>query len=292
MVSEQFRRQLRQEAEQWRQEKLINDAVYGQLTERYRFDEIESFARNRFVTILIGVGCILLGLGVITFVAANWQAWSRWGRVLLLMATFIGVNAAGFYLWRRPANKKGLQRLGHGLLLAGALCLGANMALMSQMFHQSGEIHELYLAWSLGVVVMAYSLRLSSLGILAWILMAMGYSSRLFVTAGWDGSLMESSAVSGVLNLMFENMALVGVALFLPLAYHCRSRVIFGLVGVSFPPVLMLELFKFVSISGEMVALSIVLPPALLWAHDQNLYRSLWHSMTTWRHPHSLTVTK
>ncbi|MEK0189760.1 DUF2157 domain-containing protein, partial [Microcoleus anatoxicus] len=116
-------------------------------------------SRNRFLGILISLGSILLALGVITFVAANWQVWSREARVALLLSLFVAVNAAGFYLWRIPPSRsknsnpnipltKGRNKLlGEGLLLLGSLILGANMALMAQMFHIGGSAYGLFLAW-------------------------------------------------------------------------------------------------------------------------------------------------
>ncbi|MEO1593528.1 MAG: DUF2157 domain-containing protein, partial [Cyanobacteria bacterium J06632_22] len=172
-MSAKFRQQLRQEAEQWRQDGWIDTELYQRLAERYHFTHLEPSANGRFVAILLGLGGILLGLGIITFVAANWQVWPRSFRVALLMALFIGVNVGGFYLWQHSA----LRRLGHGLLLTGGLVLGANMALMSQMFHQSGQAYELYFVWGLGVALMAYSLRLVSLGVLAWGVLAVGYGN-------------------------------------------------------------------------------------------------------------------
>jgi uncharacterized membrane protein len=79
--------------------------VYEQLSDRYQFNDLEASARNRFVVILLGLGSILLGLAIITFVAANWQAWSRELKVTLLLSGFVGVNITGFYLWRRPTQR-------------------------------------------------------------------------------------------------------------------------------------------------------------------------------------------
>lgn len=173
MISDKFRHQLHHEAELWRAEGLINDSQYEQLSERYQFNLLDTTARNRFVMILIGLGSILIGLGVITFVAANWQELSREAKVTLLLSLFIGVNIAGFYLWRQPHGAQ--QRLGHGLLILGALILGANMGLMGQMFHISNPFYELLLAWGVGVLAMAYSLRLTSLGVLSILLIWLGY---------------------------------------------------------------------------------------------------------------------
>ncbi|MEO0755363.1 MAG: DUF2157 domain-containing protein [Cyanobacteria bacterium J06648_16] len=264
-MSTKFRQQLRQEAEQWWKDGWIDAALYQRLSDRYEFTEIEPSASGRFVAILLGLGGILLGLGVITFVAANWQDWPRSFRVCLLMALFIGVNAAGFYLWRRPAGQKGLQRLGHGLLLTGGLALGANMALMSQMFHQSGEAYELYFFWGLGVTLMAYSLRLTSLGVLAWALLAISYGNW------WFTDLFSSQ--TGGLSTVMGFMALIGCGLFVPLAYRCRSRVLFTLAGIGFAISFTWGLLPATDTWTGLIAIALLLPPALLWAYAPAIWR-------------------
>jgi len=186
MASEKFRYQLRQEAQQWQDEGMISPEIYGQLAERYQLEELDSASRDRFIVIVLGLGFILLGLGVITFVAANWQAWSRPIKVLLLLSLFIGANCAGFYLWRSPDQAK--SRLGQGLLFLGALSLGANIGLMSQMFHQTGSAYLLYLVWGLGIWAMAYGLGLKSHGIMAIILIAIAYCLGIAQDTIWNGA--------------------------------------------------------------------------------------------------------
>lgn len=267
MVTEKFRRQLRQESENWWTEGLINAELYEKLGDRYQFDRLEQEASNRFITILMGLGGILLGLAVITFVAANWQVWPRGLKILLLISLFIGVNGAGFYLWQRPAY----QKLGQGLLLLGALILGANLALLSQMFHQSGNTYELLLVWGLGVATMAYSLRLTSLGVLSLLLVSAGY---------WLGWLQGDSQTDSPLAWIVLHMALIASLLFVPLAYWCRSRVIFALSAILVANALVFNLRPlagwwaggFVA-SGWVVAIAFTLPPALLWSYSRNIWR-------------------
>ncbi len=269
MLSDKFRRPLRQEAEQWRTEGLIDDVVYEQLSQRYQFSEIEAAARNRFVVILLGLGSVLLGLGVITFVAANWQDLSRGLKVTLLLSGFVGINAAGFYLWRRPTE--GWQRrLGEILLLLGALVLGANMALMSQLFHQSGLLYQLYLVWGLGVLAMAYCLRLTLLGMLSALLIGLGYLTFL-----WGSS---DSGVTGEFSwsqLMVQYMPVLAGLLFIPLAYWCRSRWIFRIALFAMVFSLEASLFRLNAegSSAEIVAIACALPPALLWAYSDSLWK-------------------
>lgn len=265
MLSDKFRHQLRQEAEQWHTEGLIDASVYEQLCDRYQFNELEFSARNRFVVILLGLGSILLGLGLITFVAANWQAWSRELKVTLLLSGFVGVNIAGFYLWRRP-RQRWQRGLGQSLLLLGALLLGANMALMSQLFHQSGLLYQLFFVWGLGVLVMAYSLRLTGLGILAIFLIGLGYLhfKPEFVAIG------EFSW----LRLMVQHMPVVAGLMFIPLAYWCRSRWIFrfGAIAVIYSLEANLIRVNMLASPSGTVVIACALPPALLWAYRDSLW--------------------
>lgn len=256
MASEKFRRQLRQESEQWWNEGLIDAQLYGKLADRYEFEEIESHARGQFTTILISLGGILLGLGVITFVAANWTVWSREVKVILLMVTFFAINTIGFYLWRSPA-KDGLQKLGAALLLLGGLTVGANISLVSQMFHQTGELYQLCLVWGLAVWLMALSLAMPALSILSLLLVGFGYLR---------GTL-DAINVSdlSIYHLAIVHMPLLSLVLFLPLAHRSRSRFTFGLGALLFG----LSFFiNQAAIASWKLEVAIVLPAALLWAYS------------------------
>ncbi|MDB9312405.1 DUF2157 domain-containing protein [Spirulina sp. CS-785/01] len=266
MVSEKFRHQLRQEANQWRSEGHIDPQFYDYLADRYQFNELESSARNRFVLILLGLGSILLGLAVITFVAANWQVWTREFKIILLLTIFIAVNTTGFYFWRYP-RQQWQSRIGQGLLLLGSLLLGANIALMSQMFHQSGPIYQLYLVWGFGVLAMAYSLRLTLLGMLTGILWAIAlwtYHLDYFTLA--DDSLWTLAA---------DHLPLIATISLIPLAHYCQSRWLFGLSTtlitaslVSNSLVLTQTFLQANYWSAAIIAgVVTIIPPAVLWSY-------------------------
>ncbi|CAD5933195.1 DUF2157 domain-containing protein [Planktothrix rubescens] len=270
MVNEKFRRQLRHEAKLWQEEQIIDDSVYQQLANRYQFNHLETAASSRFVMILIGLGAILLGLGVITFVAANWQDWSKTVKVILLLSLFIGVNATGFYLWQQPSDSFEVgrkQKLGQGLLLFGALILGANIALMGQIFHQSGSVYELFLVWGIGVLAMSYSLQLTSLGFLGLLLYGMGY---------WSGaSNLYSPQPFSILHLFLEHTPLIAGFLFIPLAYRCQSRVLFIMTLLILIPALQISILPLLNSDlpeGLIFAIMFIFTPALLWSYDDILW--------------------
>lgn len=268
MVSDKFRHQLRQEAQKWQVEGLIDESQYELLSQRYQFNTLDTSAHNRFIVILIGLGSLLLGLAVITFVAANWQYLSRELRVLLLLSVFVGVNIFGFYLWRYP-TEQWQNRLGRGFLFLGALILGANMALMAQMFHQSGSPAALYIVWGIGVLAMAYSLRLTLLGILSTLLIGIGY---------WQG-VFEIPYIEDFswLKLVLQNMPLLASFMFIPLAYWCRSRWLFAIGAIAIIASLEVTLIQ-IELPGRFLqslisTTAFVMPSALLWGYDDNFWQ-------------------
>ncbi len=262
MASEQFRRQLKQEAARWQQDAWISPEQHARLTEHYSLERLERASYGQFIILLISIGCLLVGIGCITFVAANWQLIPRLLKVVLLVSVFLAVSITGFVLHRRSAG--GRQRLGHGLLLLGALAFGGNLALMGQIFHQSGSGYGLCAAWSLGVLGMAYGLRLASLGVMAQLLAGTSYVLWLR-----DGSWFAVDTASA-LDVLLQQMPLVALILFLPLAYRSHSRSIFLLtaVGTAFSLVISLGWLSGTGSLGSWIALMLVLPVSLLWGYD------------------------
>lgn len=225
MLSDKFRRQLRQEATRWHTEELINQAQYQQIADRYSFDALDASSSSRFTIILIGLGSILLGLGAITFVASNWQSMSREFRVILLLTALICSNWLGFHLWQKTTR---WQRLGQGFLILGGLVLGANIALMGQIFHINGELYGLFFLWGFGVLIMAYSLRSTPLGIMTVLLLGLGY---LFHWMSYWNSLATDEDV--LVSLITQQMLAIAIFVLVPLAYWCKSRSI-GILAIIF----------------------------------------------------------
>lgn len=260
MTSEKFNQQLKKEAQQWQEEGFISNAFYEALAQRYGFDAVVNSGSHRFIATIISLGCILLGLGLITFVAANWQVWSKPIKVLLLLGCFSLTNIGGFLLWQQ-ATSRSRQRLGEGLLLLGALSLGANLGLMSQMFHQTGAAYQLYLIWGVAVSLMAYGLGLASLGVMATILIAIAYFSSFSL---WS------------LNFNFALLGLSPVAiacLLIPLTYRCRSAWVFFLSVSLATSAWYTSFFFYVgglipSLKIVLITMALLLPVAILWAYQ------------------------
>ncbi|NES99490.1 MAG: DUF2157 domain-containing protein [Sphaerospermopsis sp. SIO1G1] len=278
MILDNFVRKLRQEATRWRDEGLISSSQFQQIADRYEFNKIETAAKESSGLIAIAGGGLLLILGVIIFVAANWQTWSREIKFILLMSLFLSTAITGFLTWREPRlaaaqgkkSPRGKRLLGEALLILSALILGATLMLMGQIFNISGSAPQLFLAWGFGVLVMAYSLSLTSLGVMAIILLQIGY--WLGLREFWSSGSELSWA-----RLAVRHTPLISWLLFVPLAYICRSRIIFILAAIAFTLSLQynlnpLPLLTFSDVIPWVASFALALPPALFWSYDDLLF--------------------
>ncbi len=259
---------MRSHSQQWRQDGLITPDQWQQLADRYQFDLLDQQASSRFTFLLIVVGSVLIGLGIITYVAANWQDIPKVFRTLLLFGLFTATNLSGFWLHRR--SDKLQQILGQGLLLIGGMTLGATMALMAQMYHISGPLHPLLITWSIGVAVMAYCLQNGPLGVLS--ALVLGWASG----SGWGETFsgMGKSAESlTIYQIIFLNLPTIAGLLYFPLAHWCRSRALFIIaILVSLFSCLPLwsEVFYYSNSSLASYGLGfglLTLPIAFLWSY-------------------------
>ena len=260
MTSQKFKQELKQEAQKWRSEGLISQDIWQNLDQRYQLSNLTKDSSDRFTAIIITLGCILVGLAVITFVAANWQEWSKPIKVVILITTFLATNLAGFFTWQR-GHVNWRSRLGQGLLIVGALVLGANIGLMSQLFHHTGGVYQLFLIWGAAVLLMAYGLNLASLGIIAIILISIGYFN------GLGSSLFRET------NIVMNFFPLLIGTLFIPLAYRCRSQWLFFLSSCLLVTAFTVECIQRaeqvpVYLQGLLLAIAVTLPIAFFWSYQ------------------------
>jgi uncharacterized membrane protein len=81
------------------------------------------------VLIAVSLGGLLLGAGVLLFVAAHWDRLSPWARFVSILLLVAGFHVAGALLVERfPA-------LACALHAVGTVCLGAGIFLAGQIFH-------------------------------------------------------------------------------------------------------------------------------------------------------------
>jgi uncharacterized membrane protein len=135
---------------------------------------------SRFIATVSTMGVIMIGVGIILFMASNWSEIPKWGKLAIIFASMLASYASGFYM----AHVRGdFPRAGAALIFLGAIIYGAGIYLIAQMYHISVHYPNGALMWALGALPIAYILghrailTLSLLVLLLWL----GVESRFWV---------------------------------------------------------------------------------------------------------------
>ena len=164
-----FVSRLREELEAWQRDGTITAEQARAILARYpEYPPGHEASRRRqgLVTGLSILGGILIGLGVITFFAANWDEISQGVKLASLIAGMLLSYGAGYALWQRF----GPTAYAVAFVLLGCIIYGAGVHLIGQIYHVSVDHPNLSLFWCLGVAPLAYVTRSRPIMFLAIVL--------------------------------------------------------------------------------------------------------------------------
>ena len=173
-----FASHLRVEVEEWQRDGTISAEQGRAILARYAEespDYEEARKRHALVVGLSILGAVLVGLGVITFFAANWDDIPRGVKLGALIVGVLLSYGAGFLLWQRL----GYTAVGIALILLGCIIYGAGLHLIGQIYHIPVDHPNLTVFWFLGVVPLAYVTRSMPVMFLAIILFLVAAGFRL-----------------------------------------------------------------------------------------------------------------
>ena len=212
-MSTKFRAALRNELAIWIQKGIVTEETAKELSTAYELDNLRHESTRLLSAVIFTIGALLLGGGLISFVAANWGVIPTPIKLALLVSALLGLHTVGFWLW----HSKNWSRLGHAIIFCGCLVFGANIGLVAQIFHISGNWYGGFGAWALGSLVMAWAIRSWIIGVLA-----LGTSFIWFL--GFQSDHDQSASVYPLI---------LAIAL-LPLGWIIRSRVLYAgtLLGI------------------------------------------------------------
>ena len=177
---------------------IIDSTTREKIEAFYKKENTESH-QKKFLSIFTILGSIITGIGILLFVAANWQDISNSLRTIILFSSTLA-----FYFWGYMYSYriKGHEKTGSALMLLWALSYGASIFLLGQIYNIGSDIWSQFWLWSLGVLPLAY---ISSSLPLFWLWILTLYAT--LVSYLWENyslwSLMYSLCliVFGYLNL-------------------------------------------------------------------------------------------
>jgi uncharacterized membrane protein len=128
--------------DRWQAAGVIDASTAGRIR-TFEQDHAPSHA-SRFGRFAFAFGGLLLGAGVLLFVAANWDELSPWGRFALLAATVAVLHIGGAVACTRS------QSLATTLHAVGTAALGGGIFLAGQVFNLAEHWPDGFLLWMVG----------------------------------------------------------------------------------------------------------------------------------------------
>ena len=144
---------------------------------------------NRLIVVLSTLGAVLVGAGLISFVAANWQGIPA----IMKLAMLIGGQIVTFWAAYQLQFVRGYPRVGGAIMFSAAAWFGANVFLVAQSYHLATDNPDLLIWWFLGILPLAYITRSKSITVMAVGIFTVGIS--------WKAAT-QTDSVSGALLVM------------------------------------------------------------------------------------------
>jgi uncharacterized membrane protein len=253
-MSAKFRAALRNELPIWVQQEIVSEDAAKRISSTYQLDNLKAESSNLLSAVIFTIGALLLGGGLISFVAANWEAIPTPFKLILLFTALLSFHLVGYWLW----HSTNWRRLGHALIFCGCLVFGANLGLVAQIFHVSNNWYAGFGAWALGSLVMAWAVRSWIIGVLVLVT-----SFLWFLGLQNDGTDWATSAYPLMLAVSL-----------LPLAWIIRSRVLY--TGTLLGSIAAASVLAGNYGSSRQLLLTMAAGGMFIWALGQLHRASLW----------------
>lgn len=170
----EFYTKLEKESKDWVEDDIIKQEQREKILKLYEAEGKEysqAKRNNRVISVLTSLGATLLGVGVLLFVAANWQGMPGILKTIILLGSTFGTYYLAYYL---NFVKETYIKTSRALMLLGGLLFGASVFLIAQNYHIDTSNTLLAGIWLIGVLPLAYAFQSS---------LAMGLSVIIFVLA-------------------------------------------------------------------------------------------------------------
>jgi len=205
---------LEEEARDWVKDGIITPEQRDAVLKRYEGIKIaeEAAGPGKLIAVVSVLGAILIGVGVLLFIASNWSRIPSVGKLTIIFCSMLASYGAGYYLRYERAN---YPRTGAALILLGSFIFGAGIFLIAQMYHIAVHYPSGPLLWGLFVLPLAYVLGLNALlslaviDLLLWLGMESTYSRMYFFSwssAAFIALFLEAGLVLWALGLLHRGI--------------------------------------------------------------------------------------
>ncbi|WP_207650075.1 DUF2157 domain-containing protein [Desulforamulus ferrireducens] len=98
-----------------------------------------------FVRVMLVIGAVLVGLGILSFIAANWDELTKLVKYLIIVGMFISFMVVSYKMSEK------YPKTSRSFLYLALITYGAGIFLIGQMFNFGGHFTQAFILWAIGV---------------------------------------------------------------------------------------------------------------------------------------------
>lgn len=186
----------------------IEDAFDSLQDERGKED-----TQRKTVQVVVTIAAILVGAGIFSFIASNWQEMERGVKVSVIVISMFIFYLTGWHI----KEKLGYTKTGEALILLGSLTYGGGIFLVAQMFNVRANWPDGFILWTMGSIAMAVVTNiflLYYLAIISGIVAVIGYPV-LILSLSFGFSMSNPFSLTSTILLIFVTVVtfIVGLRL-------------------------------------------------------------------------------
>ena len=211
MLSKGWIKKLFKEISTWVEEGIIEPNQADKIKDRYS----RQLEYNRLVSSIFILGSILIGAGIILFIASNWQHLGKLVKIGLVFSFVLGFNLLGYHFRFEKSNHP---KLGEPLLFLGAISFGAGIWLIAQIFQIQYNYANGFLFWIIGILPVIFLLRSKSVLVLTSLLLPVWLS--VFIA-------------NNLSNPVYPFFLLLAIIIYLVYRERQKASLFISIIGVS-----------------------------------------------------------
>jgi len=261
---------------------LSDGVIDSELAERMRISlasREEPERANKLIWILVSIGAVLIGGGLLLFIASQWDQSSPMRRLGLLFGIYVLIGASAAL-----ADYRKLGVTARGLWFLSSIAVGVNIFLVGQIFNLPLNYWQGTLLWMIAALAMGWASPSSAQG---WLAVPLG-----ILTLGWISTpssqffdqgafLFEPGGIKALLPLI--GIGLIAIALLVkgtagnwlvrPLAGFAALLIAVPITVSTFHPVAFEAIFEFdARLFHGVVVVAVVGLVALAWLRTPTTY--------------------
>ncbi len=110
-------------------------------------------AQKGTINLILTIGAILIGAGIFSFIAANWEYMGKPLKLVIILLSMLAFYIGGWIL----KEQYHFEKTGKTFILLGTIIYGSGIFLVAQIFNIRANWPDGFILWMIGAIIMGFA---------------------------------------------------------------------------------------------------------------------------------------